>query len=63
MQIWSEVLRRKSAAWLALDGDYLHCPIWCRESLACRAHLHGVSKPAVLAELKSKLELICDTRI
>ena len=32
MQVWSDVLRRKPRAWLALDDDSLNWPAWCREN-------------------------------
>jgi nicotinamide riboside kinase len=56
MQVWSDVLRRKPSAWLALDDDYLHWPTWCREQLVRTDPLLGISETHVLAELKRKLE-------
>jgi len=55
MQIWSDVLRRKPTAWLALDDDYLHWPSWCREQLVRTDPVLGISEPSVLAELQTKL--------
>ncbi len=55
MQIWSDVLRRKPKAWLALDDDWLHWPSWCRENLIRTDPVLGISAPGVLAELKTKL--------
>jgi hypothetical protein len=58
MQIWADVLRRKPAAWLALDDDYLHWPTWCREQLVRTDEVLGISAPQVLDELKAKLLLL-----
>ncbi|MDR5750361.1 MULTISPECIES: HAD domain-containing protein [unclassified Caballeronia] len=55
MQVWSDVLRRQPADWLALDDDYLHWPAWCRDKLVRTDEILGVSAPAVLAELRAKL--------
>ncbi|WP_186052482.1 HAD domain-containing protein [Burkholderia gladioli] len=55
MQVWSDVLRRKPDAWLALDDDWLHWPAWCREQLVCTDPMLGISEPLVLEELKMKL--------
>ncbi|MBF3971709.1 HAD domain-containing protein [Burkholderia pseudomallei] len=55
MQVWSDVLRRKPEAWLALDDDYLHWPAWCREQLVRTDEVLGISAPNVLEELKTKL--------
>jgi hypothetical protein len=41
----------------------LERPIARLDILASRTQLLGISEPAVPRELKSKLELICDTRI
>lgn len=62
MQVWSDVLRRKPEAWLALDDDWLHWPAWCRENLVRTDEVLGISAPSVLAELKVKLELMCNTK-
>lgn len=59
MQVWSDVLRRQPKDWLALDDDYLHWPAWCRDKYI-RTHAHeGISDPAVQAEFREKLALIC----
>ncbi|WP_434660787.1 HAD domain-containing protein [Paraburkholderia sp. A3BS-1L] len=60
MQIWSDVLRRKPEAWLALDDDWLHWPAWCREQLVRTDEVLGISAPSVLAELKTKLATMFD---
>ena len=58
MQVWSDVLRRKPRDWLALDDDWLHWPKWCLDKYV-RTHEHeGISEPAVLQELKAKLEVL-----
>jgi hypothetical protein len=56
MQVWSDVLRRKPSAWLALDDDCLDWPAWCREQLVRTDPMCGIAEPGVLAELKAKLE-------
>ncbi len=55
MQVWADVLRRKPAAWLALDDDWLHWPTWCRDCLVRTDPILGISEPSVLAELQTKL--------
>lgn len=62
-QIWSDVLRRKSTAWPALDDDYLEWRAWHRENLVRTDPVLGSSEPGVLEGLKTKLELMCDTRV
>ena len=59
MQVWSDVLRREPRDWLAIDDDWLHWPAWCREKLVRTHDELGISEPAVLAELKAKLSLMC----
>lgn len=58
MQVWSDVLRRKPADWLALDDDYLHWPAWCREKLVVTCEEDGIAKPSVRAEIEAKLEIL-----
>ncbi|PAJ96074.1 hypothetical protein CJO69_03260 [Burkholderia ubonensis] len=60
MQVWSDVLRRKPDAWLALDDDWLHWPAWCRDHLVRTDPLLGISEPSVLMELKIKLAKMCN---
>lgn len=55
MQVWSDVLRRKPDAWLALDDDDVNWPAWCREQLVRTDELLGISEPDVLAALEEKL--------
>jgi hypothetical protein len=59
MQVWSDVLRRKPKAWLALDDDYVGWPEWCRDNLIRTDPVLGISKPTVLAELQGKLAAMC----
>ncbi|TGP40593.1 hypothetical protein EN871_27950 [bacterium M00.F.Ca.ET.228.01.1.1] len=59
MQVWTDVLRRKPSAWLALDDDYLHWPPWCRDRLVRTDPVLGISEPSVLAELRTKLAKMC----
>jgi len=54
MQVWQDVMRRKPSVWIALD-DYEHWPEWCAEHLVRSDPVLGISEPAVLAELRSKL--------
>lgn len=54
-QVYEDVLRRKPATWLAIDDDIRG---WPREYLNrfVQADYHqGISEPAVLAELQTKL--------
>lgn len=60
MQIWSDVLRRKPKAWLALDDDWLHWPAWCSDHLVRTDSVLGISEPRVLEELKTKLAKMHD---
>ncbi|BBA43242.1 hypothetical protein BCCH1_57410 [Burkholderia contaminans] len=60
MQIWADVLRRKPAAWLALDDDWLHWPTWCRDNLVRTDPVLGISEPRALEELKTKLAKMHD---
>lgn len=58
LQVWSDVVRRKPRSWLALDDDAAG---WPDHALAhfVQTHPHqGISEPAVLQELKTKLELL-----
>jgi len=55
MQVWSDVLRRRPDAWLALDDDFGDWPDWCRDNLVETDAVLGISAPAVLAELRAKL--------
>jgi hypothetical protein len=43
--------------------DVLAQSAWCRENSARTDPLVSMSEPPVLAEQKTKLELMCDTRI
>ena len=48
------MLCRDPASPLALDGDYLRCPVWCCENPLCRTRLVVGNEPAGLAALRSK---------
>lgn len=61
LQIWADVLRRRPRDWIALDDDDLHWPAWCREKLVRTHDELGISEPNVLAELKTKLAMMCRT--
>lgn len=56
MQVWSDVLRRRPSAWLAIDDDDYGWPVWCRNQLVKTDLMLGISEPAVLAELQSMLQ-------
>lgn len=58
-QVWSDVCRRKPKAWLAIDDDFSDWPAHCRERLVQTHPRDGISDPAVLSELKSKLQEMC----
>lgn len=54
------MVRRNPRDWLAINDDYLHWPAWCSDKLG-HTHAHeGISNPAVLAELKTKLTEMCE---
>ncbi|WP_159838491.1 HAD domain-containing protein [Burkholderia sp. 8Y] len=56
MQIWSDVLRRRPARWLAIDDDAQGWPEWCRDNLVKTDETFGIGEPAVRVELESKLQ-------
>ncbi|MEZ2354754.1 HAD domain-containing protein [Caballeronia sp. RCC_10] len=56
MQIWSDVLRRRPARWLAIDDDAEGWPQWCRDHLVKTDEMFGIGEPGVRFELESKLE-------
>jgi hypothetical protein len=58
LQVWSDVVRRQPRAWLAIDDNAEGWPEHARENFV-QTHPHqGISEPAVLQELKAKLELL-----
>jgi hypothetical protein len=56
-QVCADVLRRKPGRWLAIDDDDDGWPKWARKQLVLTHKVLGISEPAVLGELQSKLEL------
>jgi hypothetical protein len=58
LQVWADVVRRKPRTWLALDDNNEGWPEHCREHFVQTHEHHGISEPAVLEELKTKLELL-----
>ena len=62
MQVWSDVLRRKPARWLAIDDDDENWPAWCRDKLVRTDEVLGISEPGVLAELQAKLKSVFGDR-
>lgn len=56
MQIWSDVLRRRPARWLAIDDDAEGWPEWCRDHLVKTDETFGIGEPAVRVVLESKLK-------
>ncbi|WP_233799802.1 HAD domain-containing protein [Paraburkholderia sp. HP33-1] len=55
MQVWSDVLRRKPEAWIALDDDDKNWPAWCRDHLVRTDPYLGIGEASVLSELQAKL--------
>jgi len=53
--MWSDVLRSQPRAWLALDDDYLDWPAHCVEHLVRTHPVLGISRRAMLAELRANL--------
>lgn len=59
VQVCNDVLRRQPKDWVALDDDFLDWPAWCLDKYI-RTHEHeGISDPAVEAEIRQKLALMC----
>ena len=63
MQVWADVLRRQPRDWIALDDDYLHWPAWCRDKYVRTHEYEGISDPAVQAEFRTKLALMCTQQV
>ncbi|WP_239482736.1 HAD domain-containing protein [Paraburkholderia sp. C35] len=55
IQVWSDVLRHKPEAWLALDDDVENWPSWCEDRLMRTDPILGISAPRALVQLKEKL--------
>jgi hypothetical protein len=55
MQVWQDVLRRRPAAWVALDDDYVDWPTHCVQHLVRTHPVLGITQPTVLAALREKL--------
>jgi excisionase family DNA binding protein len=55
MQVWQDVLRRRPAAWVALDDDYVDWPTHCVQHLVRTHPVLGITPPTVLAALREKL--------
>ncbi|SIO71982.1 hypothetical protein SAMN05444172_8358 [Burkholderia sp. GAS332] len=58
VQVYQDVLRRRPEGWIALDDDYLDWPQHCVQHLVRTHPVLGISPPAVLAELRTKLALM-----
>lgn len=56
LQVWADVVRRRPAAWLAIDDDDSGWPAWCCDHLVRTDEVLGISAPVVLAELQEKLQ-------
>lgn len=59
VQILLDVKRRKPRDWLAIDDDSVGWPDEIKDKLVCSDPTEGISAPAVLAELKVKLAVMC----
>lgn len=55
VQVRGDVCRREPTAWLALDDDDLGWPAVCRGNLVRTDPVLGISAPAVLMELQTRL--------
>ncbi len=55
-QVWSDVLRCKPDAWLALDDDVENWPSWCEDRRVRTDPVLGISAMATLAKSKPKLD-------
>lgn len=55
VQVWGDVCRRQPAAWLALDDDDEGWPVVCSGNLLRTDSMLGISAPAVLMELQTRL--------
>ena len=55
VQVWGDVCRRQPEAWLALDDDDAGWPAVCRDHLVRTDPVLGISAPAVLMELQTRL--------
>lgn len=55
VQVWGDVCRRQPEAWLALDDDDAGWPAACRGNLLRTDPELGISAPAVLMELQTRL--------
>ncbi len=60
LQVWSDVLRRQPAGWVALDDDDFGWPAWCRNSLVRTEGALGLSEPRVQDELAQALQALTD---
>jgi hypothetical protein len=59
VQIWHDVLRRRPAAWLAIDDDDKGWPASCLDNLVRTDPVLGISEPSVVSELQAKLTAMC----
>ncbi|MFM0074437.1 HAD domain-containing protein [Paraburkholderia sediminicola] len=55
VQVWGDVCRRQPEAWVALDDDDAGWPSVCRGNLVRTDPVLGISAPAVLMELQTRL--------
>jgi len=55
MQIYNDSLRRKPAAWLAIDDDWEDWPESCLANYIRTDEVLGISEPSVRAKLERKL--------
>ncbi|AXL48632.1 hypothetical protein DSC91_000099 [Paraburkholderia caffeinilytica] len=55
VQVWGDVCRRRPEAWLALDDDDAGWPAVCRSHLVRTDPVLGISAPAVLMDVQTRL--------
>jgi hypothetical protein len=55
MQVWSDVVRRRPEAWIAIDDDDLLWPQWCRDHLVLTDEVLGIAALDVVDEPRTKL--------
>lgn len=62
-QVWNDVLRRRPGSWLAVDNDTADWPEELKHHLVATDDVHGISLPAIKAELGRQLEQLAAMRL